>query len=125
MRRCLFVDDSALIRKVAKRILNDAGMLVSEAESAAEALSMCAADMPDLIIVDSVLPDMESPDFIRHVRAMEAPAPAQILICLVEMDVPTIMRAKRAGAQGFMLKPFERAQLLHSIGSLTAASVAA
>jgi two-component system, chemotaxis family, chemotaxis protein CheY len=125
MRRCLFVDDSALIRKVAKRILNDADVLVSEAESAAEALSMCAADMPDLIIVDSILPDMDSPDFIRHVRAMPAAAATQILICLVEMDVPTIMRAKRAGAQGYMLKPFERAQLLHSVGSLTAASVAA
>lgn len=125
MRRCLFVDDSALIRKVAKRILNDAEMLVSEAESASDALSMCAAEMPDVIIVDSILPDMETPDFIRHVRAMPAPVKPQVLICLVEMDVPSIMRAKRAGAQGFMLKPFDRAQLLHSIGSLTAASVAA
>lgn len=125
MRRCLFVDDSALIRKVAKRILNDAEMLVIEAESASEALSMCAAEMPDVVIVDSVLPDMETADFIRHVRAMPAPVKPQILICLVEMDIPSIMRAKRAGAQGFMLKPFDRAQLLHSVGSLTAASVAA
>lgn len=122
MRRCLFVDDSGLIRKVAKRILDDADILVSEAESGRDALSMCAADMPDLIVVDNMLPDMETADLIRHVRAIPARVKPQILVCLVELDVPAIMRAKRAGAQGYMLKPFNRAQLLHSIGTLTAAA---
>lgn len=120
MKRCLFVDDSGLIRKVAKRILDDVGILVSEAESGRDALSMCAADMPDIVVVDSVLPDMESSDFIRHLRAMPANENPKILICLVEMDIPAIMRAKRAGASGYMLKPFDRAQLLHSVGSLVA-----
>lgn len=122
MTRCLFVDDSGLIRKVAKRILAGVDIAVIEAETGGDALLLCAAQMPDIVVVDAALPDMDSADFIRHLRAMPGPVRPQILLCLVEMDVPAIMRAKRAGAQGFMLKPFDRAQLLHSLTSLSAAA---
>jgi two-component system chemotaxis response regulator CheY len=112
MKRCLFVDDSSVIRKVAKRILNGPEMVVVEAATGAEGLDMCAYDMPDIIVVDGGLEDMGTTDFIRRVRAIEGRVKPQIAICLTEVDIGAIMRAKRAGAQGYLLKPFTRPQLL-------------
>ncbi|RWI22093.1 response regulator [Mesorhizobium sp.] len=118
MKRCMFIDDSSVIRRVAKRILGGSDMLVIEAASGLDAVEMCAADMPDIIIVDGALPDMQAEDVIRRVRAMESPIQPKILISLVEVDVASIMRAKRAGAHGYLLKPFTRPQLLESFRSL-------
>ncbi|RWQ46499.1 response regulator [Mesorhizobium sp.] len=118
MKRCMFIDDSSVIRRVAKRILGGSDMLVIEAASGLDAVEMCTADMPDIIIVDGALPDMQAEDVIRRVRAMESPIQPQILILLVEIDVASIMRAKRAGAQGYLLKPFTRPQLLERFRTL-------
>ncbi len=117
MKRCMFVDDSGVIRKVAKRILG-ADMMVVEADNGLDAIEMCAIDMPDVIVVDGHLPDMETVDFIRRVRTIQSPVVPQILISLIEVDIGAIMRAKRAGAQGYMLKPFNRPQLLERFRSL-------
>ena len=112
MKRCMIVDDSSVIRKVAKRILGGPDMLVVEAGSGGEALAMCAADMPEIVVVDSSLPDMPVVDFIRQALATTEHARPHIVICMTEFDVGAIMRAKRAGAKGYVLKPFDRAQLL-------------
>lgn len=112
MKRCLFVDDSSVIRKVAKRILNGPDMAVVEASTGAEGLDMCNYDMPDIIVVDGALEDMTVIDFIRRARAIHGRVKPQIVICLTEVDIGAIMRAKRAGAQGYLLKPFNRPQLL-------------
>ena len=120
MKRCMFVDDSSVIRKVARRILG-ADMVVVEAASGFDAVEMCGADMPDIIVVDSGLPDMQAVDLIRRIRSIESPIKPQILVSLVEVDVGAIMRAKRAGAQGYLLKPFNRPQLLERFRTLQAA----
>ncbi|RWC17452.1 MAG: response regulator [Mesorhizobium sp.] len=122
MKRCMFIDDSSVIRKVAKRILGGSDMLVIEAARGFDAVEMCTADMPDIIVVDGALPDMQAEDVIRRVRAMEGPIRPQILISLVEVDVASIMRAKRAGAQGYLLKPFNRPQLLECFRTLRIAA---
>lgn len=122
MKRCMFIDDSSVIRKVAKRILSGSDMLVIEAARGFDAVEMCAADMPDIIVVDGALPDMQAEDVIRRVRAIESPIQPQILISLVEFDVASIMRAKRAGAQGYLLKPFNRPQLLECFRTLRIAA---
>ncbi|MBN9135832.1 MAG: response regulator, partial [Phyllobacterium sp.] len=86
MKRCMFVDDSSVIRKVAKRILGSFDMIVIEAASGLDAVDMCAADMPDIIVVDAALPDMQAVDLIRQVRGMPSAVKPQILISLVEFD---------------------------------------
>jgi two-component system, chemotaxis family, chemotaxis protein CheY len=118
----MIVDDSSVIRKVAKRILNGPDMVVIEAGSGFEALEMCAVEMPDLIILDGALPDMTSTEFIRTAIAMEARVKPQIVLCLTEIDVGAIMRAKRAGAKGYILKPFNRSQLLERFRQLQTAA---
>lgn len=112
VKRCMIVDDSSVIRKVAKRILAGPELLVIEAGSANEALYMCEADMPHIIVVDGSLPDMATVDFIRQTLAIASDIRPQIVVCMTEFDVGAIMRAKRAGAKGYILKPFNRPQLL-------------
>jgi two-component system chemotaxis response regulator CheY len=122
MKRCMFVDDSSVIRRVARRILGSSDLLVIEASTGAEAIDICAADMPEIVVVDGALPDMASADVIRRIRAIPSPVKPLIAICLTEVDIGAIMRAKRAGAQDYILKPFNRAQLLDRFRILQAAA---
>lgn len=122
MKRCLIVDDSSVIRKVAKRILTSMDMMVIEAADGHEALAICSADMPDIVVIDYGLPDIDTVDLIRRISAMPSRVRPRILICLIEFDVGTIMRAKRAGAAGYILKPFDRNLLLESFREMSAAA---
>lgn len=122
MKRCLFIDDSSVIRKVARRILGGSGLLVLEAGTGGEAIDLCASDMPEIVVVDGALPDMPSTDVIRRIRSIQSPVKPLIAICLTEVDIGAIMRARRAGAQDYILKPFNRAQLLDQFRTLQAAA---
>jgi two-component system chemotaxis response regulator CheY len=122
MKRCLIVDDSTVVRKVAKRILGGPDMLVVEAADGHEALSICAVDMPDIIVADYGLPDMDTIDLIRRMTSMHPDRKPHIVLCMIEFDVGAIMRAKRAGASGYILKPFDRAQLLESFRDMQVAA---
>lgn len=112
MKRCLIVEDSSVIRKVAKRILASVDMLVAEAATGVEAIDICAHEMPDVVMVDYSLPDMDPMDLISQLMALNPEAKPHILLCTCEFDIGPIMRAKRAGAKGHIMKPFTRAQLL-------------
>ena len=68
MKRCMFVDDSSVIRKVAKRILAGPDISVIEAGTGYDALGICASHMPEIIVVDSTLADMPAVEFIHRVR---------------------------------------------------------
>jgi two-component system chemotaxis response regulator CheY len=125
MKRCMFVDDSSMIRKVAKRILSGPEVLFVEASTGIDAIDMCEADMPHVIFIDAVLPDMLVEDAIRRIRAIPSPIIPQIAISLVEMDIPAIMRAKRAGAQHYLLKPFDRTQLVERYRTILLSEVPA
>lgn len=118
MRRCLFVDDSSVILKVATRILSGPDMLVVGSDSARRALDICAADMPDVIVLDADMPDMTTADFLAELGEIKSPIAPRVLLCMIAFDIAVFMRAKRAGAHGFLQKPFNRAQLLNSFRTL-------
>ncbi|WP_420962537.1 response regulator [Brucella sp. IR073] len=112
MTRCLIVDDSPVIRKVARRILSDGAFTIADAANGSQAIEQCMMEMPDVILLDSDLPDLPTLDIIGAIREMPGGREARIVLCLNEVDVTKIMRAKRAGASGYMLKPFDRAYLM-------------
>ncbi len=122
MKRCMFVDNSSVIRRVARRILAGPEISVIEAATSYDALGICAWHMPDIIVVDSTLSDMPAIEFIQRVRGIATPVKPRIMICLAEIDIGAIMRAKRAGAEGYLLKPFDRPQLLQGFRSLQSAA---
>lgn len=115
MSRYLIVDSSAIVRKVAKRILSSLQDEVTGVGSASAALEALQADKPAIIMVDADLPDMEATDFIREIRAMRDMPQPVIIVMMTEMNLAQMTKAKRAGADDFMLKPFDRLQLTRSL----------
>jgi two-component system chemotaxis response regulator CheY len=119
MRNCLVIDDSRVVRKVARRILEDFDFTVTEAEDGRVALDACQRSMPDLVLLDWHLPVMDGLDFLTNLRQMEGGKRPKVVFCASEADVAQIARALRAGADEYILKPFDRSAVetkLHEIG---------
>ena len=108
MKRCLIVDDSAVIRKVAKRIMEGMALLTSEAEDGQQALARCREEMPDAVLLDWSMPVMDGYEFLRELRRMPGGDKPKVVFCTTENDVAHIARAMHAGADGYVMKPFDR-----------------
>lgn len=108
MNTCLIVDDSAVIRKVARRIMETLGLTVSEAEDGAKALEQCARQMPDAILLDWNMPNMDGYAVLKALRQSPGGDHPKILFCTTENDVGAIARALHAGADEYIMKPFDR-----------------
>jgi two-component system chemotaxis response regulator CheY len=108
MKHCLIIDDSSVIRKVARRILEDLEFTVTEAEDGGQALLMCRDAMPDLILVDWNMPVVGGVEFLASLRAAPEGRKPKVVFCTSENDVAQIARAMRAGADDYILKPFDR-----------------
>ena len=108
MKHCLVVDDSAVIRKVARRILEGLEFRFSEAEDGEKALAVCRHDMPDAVLLDWNMPVMDGYEFLKHLRGMPNGAEPKVLFCTTENDVGHIARALHAGANEYIMKPFDR-----------------
>jgi two-component system chemotaxis response regulator CheY len=108
MKTCLVVDDSSVIRKVAKRILEGLDFHIFEAEDGAKALGVCKHGLPDAILLDLNMPVMDGYDFLRNLRRMPGGDMPRIVVSATEHDIAQIARALHAGANDFILKPFDR-----------------
>ncbi|MDR7038837.1 MULTISPECIES: response regulator [Methylobacterium] len=108
MKTCLVVDDSAVIRKVARRIVETIGLRVIEAEDGAKALDHCTEAMPDAILLDWNMPNMDGYAFLRALRQAPGGTAPKVLFCTTENDVGAIARALHAGADEYIMKPFDR-----------------
>ncbi|MEL6200896.1 MAG: response regulator [Pseudomonadota bacterium] len=117
MKRCLIFDNAPIIRKVAKRILTSEDMVVIEAESGRDTLAKSEFDMADYYILDAGVRDMELNDLIAGLRKMKAKSKPFIIIAMHELDLITMTRAKRVGANDLILKPFDRKVLLEQFNA--------
>ena len=107
MRSCLVVDDSKVIRKVARHILETLNFSVDEAEDGREALTRCEAAMPDVILLDWNMPVMSGMEFLRALRQTDLNQP-KVVFCTTENDIAHIRAAIEAGADEYVMKPFDR-----------------
>jgi two-component system chemotaxis response regulator CheY len=107
MKTCLIVDDSRIIRKVARRIVEELGFVVSEAADGAEALAYCRSEMPEAVLVDWNMPVMDGISFLRHLRKEPGGDQPTVLFCTVETDPERILEALGAGADEYVMKPFD------------------
>jgi len=105
---CLIVDDSSVVRKVARRILEDLDYTVDEAEDGQEAFEKCRTNMPDTILLDWSMPIMSGMEFLKLLRAFIGGEKPYIVYCTVENDIGAIAMARKAGANDYMMKPFDR-----------------
>ena len=115
----MIIDDSSVVRTVAARIVMGLGDVhVLEAPTARSGYDICADNMPDLVVIDADLPDQSGVELLEKMCLLDHRKEATILLLLAEVDLSAIMRAKRAGAAGFLLKPFDRATLLEVLTPL-------
>jgi two-component system chemotaxis response regulator CheY len=119
MKRCLIVDDSPVIRKVARRILETEGYEIAEAENGQEALERVKRQVPDVTLLDWQMPVMGAHELLAALRVSLSGRRPYIIYWTTENDPGDVARALAAGADDFMLKPFDRMDL---VGKMSAVS---
>lgn len=114
MEYCMIIERSTIIRKVAVRILSNENISVAEADNSYDALQKCDEMMPETFIIDTGMPDNEAFKLMRSIRELPGGDKPIIIALMHERDLVTMTKARRHGADDFMLKPFDRNQLLAS-----------
>ena len=104
----MVVDDSSVIRKVARRILEGLDFQISEAENGEEAIEACRGRIPDAILLDWNMPKMDGYEFLRALRRLPGGDKPKVVFCTTENDVAHIARALHAGANEYIMKPFDK-----------------
>jgi two-component system chemotaxis response regulator CheY len=107
MKRCLIVDDSRVVRKVARRIVEDLRFEADEAADGQQALETCRKGMPDAVLLDWNMPVMNGIDFLRALRREPGGERPVVVFCTTENDMNHIAEAIRSGANEYIMKPFD------------------
>lgn len=107
MPSCLVVDDSRVVRKIARRIVEDLGFACEEAEDGQKAFEACTKAMPDAILLDWNMPVMSGIEFLEKLRQMPNGKGPKVIFCTTENDMAHITRAMNAGANEYIMKPFD------------------
>jgi two-component system, chemotaxis family, chemotaxis protein CheY len=118
MTQVLVVDDSPVIRKVARRMFENMGFRTTEAEDGQRALMTCTDLMPEVIMLDWNMPVLDGFGFLRELRKMPGGKQPTVIFCTTENDVAHIARAMHAGADTYMLKPFDQGVLQAKVAEL-------
>lgn len=108
MKQCLIVDDSSVIRKVARKIMEEANFEIAEAENGQQALEKCRHKMPDIILLDWNMPVMNGLEFLKELRKEPSGNTAKVIFCTTENDMDHITQAISAGANEYIMKPFDK-----------------
>ena len=111
MKTCLVVDDSRVIRKIARQMLETLDFAVEEACDGGEALARCRESTPDVVLLDWNMPVMGGMEFLRALRSADLDRRPKVVFCTTETDFARIRAAIDAGADEYVVKPFDRQTL--------------
>lgn len=106
-KRCLVVDDSRVIRRVAGKIVQDLGFVPEEAANGQEALAACRVAMPDVVLMEWDMTQMTGPDLARALRTLPGGRAAKVVFCTSRNDSSDMRAAIAAGADEYIMKPFD------------------
>jgi adenylate cyclase len=115
--RVLVVDDTPENIRLLEAVLGPRGYTVDSASSGAEALERLAAEPPDLVLLDIVMPELDGYEVCRRIRASSQTAVLPVVMITASGDAEKV-RALEAGADDFVMKPFDKAELLARVRSL-------
>ena len=107
MKSCLIVDDSKVVRMVARKILEGLNFKTEEAEDGQKALEACQREMPDAVLLDWNMPVKSGIEFLRDLRALDGVDQPVVVFCTTENDMAHIQEAIGAGANEYIMKPFD------------------
>ncbi|MBI1383918.1 MAG: response regulator [Rhizobiales bacterium] len=120
MKFCMVIDDSDVIRKVGKRLIERLSMVALDAANAGEALEKCRVERPDYVLVDRNLPGDDTHDLIRALKALDEDGTMNVIYCITENDTKSIVSAFSAGADDYLLKPLDLTSLATKIQNIEA-----
>ena len=110
-KHCLIVDDSDVIRRITKHMLNALRLDSSEAVNGHDALVLCRKAMPDAILLDWSMPVLGGLDTLQSLRRLPGGTAPVVFYCMTENDATETARALAAGATDILLKPYDREAL--------------
>jgi two-component system, chemotaxis family, chemotaxis protein CheY len=108
MKTCLVVDDSSVVRKIARRILEEMQFEIIEAEDGEQALEVCKRALPDAVLLDWNMPIMDGYEFLGNLRRMPGGDMPKVVFCTTENGIDHIACALEAGANEYIMKPFDK-----------------
>jgi two-component system chemotaxis response regulator CheY len=108
VRTCLVVDDSSVVRKIARRILETMDFEIIEAEDGEKALEVCKRAMPEAVLLDWNMPVMDGYEFLGNLRRLPGGDLPKVVFCTTENGIDHISRALHAGANEYIMKPFDK-----------------
>ncbi|HNQ96756.1 MAG: response regulator [Spirochaetales bacterium] len=111
----LVVDDSVSIRQSVRFILEQSGYTVHEAADGAEGLKRLGEQKVDLVISDINMPNMDGLTMIKQIRETDKIKFLPILVLTTESQGTVIEEGKKAGATGWIVKPFNDVKLIETI----------
>lgn len=111
MISCLVVDDSKVVRKFARRLLEGLNVSVTEACDGQEALDACNLSLPNMILLDWNMPVMDGMEFLKKFRENGAHSDVKVIFCTTENEFSQIQKAIEAGADEYIMKPFDEEML--------------
>ncbi len=117
-KRILAVDDSVSMRQMVGYTLRGAGYEVVQAGDGVEALELARSGTADLVLTDVHMPRMDGINLVRELRALPAYKFVPMLILTTESSQEKKLDGKRAGATGWIVKPFNPEQLLSTIAKV-------
>ena len=120
MPKVLVADDSITVRKVAERLLTEAGMEVALAASGEEAMAYLSTERPDFIISDVIMPDKSGYDVCRFVRSQVTLADTPVLLISGIVNDEVSRQAESCRANGVLKKPFQGASLQDRVRDMLA-----
>ena len=112
---CLIVDDSRVIRRMAADILKGLGLRTAEAEHGGKAVEFCRTTVPDMVLLDWNMPEMDGITCLRALRAMDLNPRPVVVMCTTENSVSKIREALEAGADEYIMKPYDQGVLLDKL----------
>ncbi len=114
--RALIVDDSRPIRRIEANILREVGFETTDACHGKEALELLSKEpLPDVVLVDWNMPEMDGLEFIRAVRADSRFQGLVLLMVTTETEPDQMLRALTAGADEYLMKPFDSDALVDKL----------
>ena len=115
---CLIVDDSRVIRKVSAKIARSLGYVPLEAQDGEEALARCQKAMPELVLTDWNMPEMDGIEFVRRLRAIPTPKAPIVVFCTSNGEAKDIHEGINAGADDYIVKPYDEAAMRAKLDKL-------
>lgn len=113
-KRVLIVDDAAFMRMIIKDILSDNDYdVIGEAENGIEAVDLYNEVMPDLVIMDITMPEMDGIEAVREIVKQDRSA--KIIMCSAMGQQEMVIESIEAGAQDFIVKPFQSERVIEAV----------